>query len=188
MNDIPREEVRALLLSIRDNEHHEPWAKLYCLLRPFAMAVTRRHVSDIYAIEDVVQESFLRLKRVSSRYKAEADGLSFFRGVLRNVIREHEARLRRSRTVRRWSEEGGVEGTFPGDKAKRPREDSDGDWRDALATAMRKLSPSLTEAVRLRVFGAMDCEQAARCAGCSVVAMRKRMSRAMERLRSEIAL
>jgi RNA polymerase sigma factor (sigma-70 family) len=188
---IEREEVNALLLSMRDEGQVSSWERLYEVLRPFAGAMTHGRGLDAWTREDVVQESFVRLKHVCARYSSAADGLSFYSAILRNVIREHLAAKRRAMAICRRSREQGMQRMLDGTATHHLPADL-GDWRspliaeDALLVALGKLSPLLAQAIELRVIGGLPCKQAAETARCSVATMRKRTSRAITALRCEI--
>jgi len=188
---IEREEVNALLLSMRDDGHVSSWERLYEVLRPFASAMTYGRGLDLWTREDVVQESFVRLQHVCGRYRAAADGLSFYSAILRNVIREHLAAKRRATTILRRFQEQGMPQEVAGTGMHTALADL-AEWRsplimeDTLLVALGKLSPLLAQAIELRVIDGQSCTQAAETAGCSVATMRKRTSRAIITLRREI--
>jgi len=181
-----RGRITKLMATLAQAGSTEALRDLYFMLRPFAVAYVRSRTSRTDLVEDIVQESFLRLREISSRYREGADGFSFFYGVLKNVTREH---LRNSRVApRTWLADTPASGEDPpSGEGQSQEDDGHSAFSAKLASALANLPPKLAQAVQLRVLEGLSSEDAARRAGCSSVALRKRLSRALRRLRSRLS-
>lgn len=184
VGDIRRQEVNALLLAMRQGSHAGCWGKLYDILFPFAISMVCRNRLDASSREDVVQESFIRLKQVCERYDPTADGLSFYSGILRNVIKEHLSRNRRY--AANWQKYRERQIASAGGASKSICDCDRLVTSDAIQFGMGKLSPLLAQAIELRIIHGLACKAAAVHAECSVAAMKRRTARAILTLRREI--
>jgi RNA polymerase sigma-70 factor (sigma-E family) len=140
---------------------HEPLLRLAYLL-----------TGDRAAAEDLVQEAFVRIYRAGGR--AEAEGFrTYARRTLVNLGRSAWRRRQREERALETSREHGVD----------PGPATDHGARDEIWTALRALSRRQRAVVALRFYEDMTEAQIADMLGTSVGAIKKHLSRAMEKLR-----
>ena len=143
---------------------------------------------------DIVQDAMLAFARHYGN-RSRASWPALFHRILQNRIRDwHRRRARRGRWwVRLWT--GADEGEEAPDPIQRvadpngrlPEEVLMGeDERERILAALERLPPRQQQAFLLRVWEALDTEQAARAMGCSTGSVKTHLSRAMQTLRAEL--
>ena len=130
-------------------------------------------------VNDATAEVFLVAWRKFDQVPAGDDALPWLYGVARNVVRNTQRSSRRSsRLVGRI---GGLAAQAdPGPELQVIRRQED----EALVTALGSLKPADQEVLRLRTYEGMSTAQIAVVLGCSVEAAKKRVARALKRLRA----
>ena len=129
--------------------------------------------------EELVQETLLAAFDAFPQYRGEGSVRAFLFGIARRLCGRHvemrarrEARLRLVHDTGRGRDAGEL--ALERERARRAR--------DALA----KLKPSEREAVVLRYEGELSFREVAAACGVDEAAARKRVSRALSRLRAEL--
>jgi RNA polymerase sigma factor (sigma-70 family) len=186
-----RRQINEYMARLAHDGHPESWRELYILLRPFAVRMAAQRIKDPHALEDVVQSSFLRLHKVSHRFHERADAVSFYEHILVNVIRENHTRHRRDGAVLLLPDLSGIAEEFPtGQRSGTLTDPEYATYRSHLwerfDKAMENLPPTMQEAVLDRLVEGMTSSQAAGKAKCSSVAIRKRLERALVKLRARL--
>lgn len=128
--------------------------------------------ADLYAAEDLVQTTLLKVWRAWPRIRATEEPVAYVRKVMVNTA----ARGWR----RRWR------GEIPtADLPEPPGQDGPDPVaeRDALVRAVRGLPPRQRAAVALRYFADLDDQAIADSLGCSVSTARSQISRGLATLR-----
>lgn len=129
--------------------------------------------------EELVQETLLAAYDAFPQYRAEGSVRAWLFGIARRLCARHvEMRVRRQERLRLVHDTSrgrdAVELAMERERAQRTR--------DALA----KLKPSEREAVVLRYQGELSFQDVAAACGVDEAAARKRVSRALSRLRAEL--
>jgi RNA polymerase sigma factor (sigma-70 family) len=156
--------------------------------------VVRRHVNWVHGIaqrrlnnrqlaEDATQAVFLLLYRKAPQFTAEPALISWLHRAACAITRDAaraEARRRRRETEAavRWQQER----QSVDDQAQ-----TDAEWRELapmLDELIARLSQADREAVLLRYYRQMTLAQVGEAAGCTEEAARKRVNRALEKLRA----
>lgn len=129
--------------------------------------------------EELVQETLLAAFDAFPQYRGDGSARSFVFGIARRICGRHvELRARRQEKLRLVHDTG--RGRDAGEIAiERERAQR---ARDALA----KLKPSEREAVVLRFEGDLSFREVAAACGVDEAAARKRVSRALSRLRADL--
>lgn len=123
-------------------------------------------------VDDLVQETYLRMIRAVPTFRAESSVRTWLLAIARNVCADHvRRRTRQRRLIDRLMERTVVE-------AESPPSDPE-PMLDALSAEQR-------EAIVLTQVLDLSYEEAARVLGCPVGTVRSRVSRARERLVSEL--
>jgi RNA polymerase sigma-70 factor (ECF subfamily) len=153
------------------NRHFEAVAR-YCLRRlPEPLA------------HDAVSEVFLTAWRRFETVPAGDDSLPWLYGVARNVVRNAGRSQRRSlRLAARMKAQPRYAEPSPEMQIVRLEQDTE------LLAALDKLSPADQEVLRLRAYEGLSMKQISIAVACSEEAAKKRVSRALERLRKAAAV
>ncbi len=144
---------------------------------PISRYCLRRLPAD--AAKDAVAEVFLIAWRRSDEVPRGGDALPWLYGVARNVVRNslrshrRSERLRRRLTAEPSQNDPGLEPLVVRREEER-----------RLVQALASLPPTDQEIVRLRAFEELTFAQIGSVVGCSEDAAKKRLSRALDRLRS----
>lgn len=152
--------------------------------------LARRHTARAYrvaksllggreAAEDAVQECFLRLVRARQSYDATRSFSKWLYTILRNICRDE----RRRRVAAPISNEAIPEAAGGLDPANTT--EAAADYERAFQ-ALQRLSEADREALVLRVQGGLDFASIGDCCGIGAEAAKKRVYRALERLRKEV--
>ena len=193
MNAERRKKISDLMSRAARGGHLGVWRELYVVLHPFAVCFARKRLSNLEDAEDIAQEAFLRLKNVCYRYRDSADGVAFFGSILNNVVLEHLAKRGKNGSERTPFSLSGVDAaslpTVPLQKglSDPEQEAHDVQFRQAFEEAVRRLPPAMREAVELRLIDGLKNAEASKKADCGVPTIKQRLTRALRRLRSELA-
>jgi RNA polymerase sigma-70 factor (ECF subfamily) len=168
--------IEVLVASGQHREAMAACARAYALpLGRLCMAFTGSQAES----EELVQETLLAAFDALPQYRGEGSVRSFLFGIARRLCGRHvemrsrrEARLRLVPDVARCRDAGEL--ALERERAQRAR--------DALA----KLKPSEREAVVLRYEGELSFRELAAACGVDEAAARKRVSRALSRLRADL--
>jgi RNA polymerase sigma-70 factor (ECF subfamily) len=153
------------------DEHFEAVTR-YCL--------RRLPVADV---NDATAEVFLVAWKKIDRMPDGAEALRWLYGVARNVVRNAARSTRRSgRLAGRLRGLAPPQPPDPSSVVVRRRED------EALVTAMTELSDDDQEVLRLRAYEGLTAPEIAVALGISTEAAKKRVTRALGRLRRSAAL
>lgn len=129
-------------------------------------------------VNDATAEVFLVAWKKIDRVPAGDDALPWLYGVARNVVRNSSRSRRRSGRL-----EGRLGGlapdASPGPEIQVIRNQED----EALLAALGRLKPEDQEVLRLRAYEHMSAPQIAVALGCTPAAAKKRVARALRRLR-----
>lgn len=160
------------------------------LRRVYAMA--RRLDRDPMAVEDLVQETYLRAYRTFDNYRRGTNPLAWLLTILHSI---HSNRRRR-----RWREPEAKDDEKLETIAERAAQDRDweqafvesagaGRWGagEAADRALDALPAAFREVVLLVDLGELTYEEASRVLGCPVGTVRSRLARARRRLAVELA-
>jgi RNA polymerase sigma-70 factor (ECF subfamily) len=161
-----------LMLALRDGElsafdalfrrHYEP-----------VRALCARISASASAGDDLAQDTFIRVLRHRGTFRGDARFTTWVYRIARNVCLEHIGRSARDRRIaERWFAEADVRST-----------DSSGDDREALAAAMRALTPEQREVLVLCRYHDLPFAEIAEILGCTPGAARVRAHRALAALR-----
>ena len=168
--------IEALVASGRHRDALAACARAYGLpLGRLCMAFTGSQAES----EELVQETLLAAFDAFPQYRGDGSVRSFLFGIARRLCGRHvEVRSRREARLRLVHDTG--RGRDAGDLAiERERAQR---TRDALA----KLKPSEREAVVLRYEGGLSFRELGAACGVDEAAARKRVSRALSRLRADL--
>jgi RNA polymerase sigma-70 factor (ECF subfamily) len=166
-------ELVAHVLDGRDDAFAELVARHYDACWRFA----RRMLRDGDDAEDAVQESFVRAYRALAAYRERHQFRAWLFSILVNRCRSMLARDRR-RAEHVVRDDAAVARAVAPDR--RPRTE----LRDALQVALDTLEPLLREAVLLKHGEGLDYAEMASITGASVPALKMRVSRGCEAMRS----
>jgi RNA polymerase sigma-70 factor, ECF subfamily len=145
---------------------------------PDVLAYALRRLRDRSTAEDVAAQTFaVAWRRLD---ELPRDPLPWLFGIAQHVIRnETRSARRRSRLLARIrSQDPHVTGPDHADSAAET---------SAVTTALRRLSESQREALRLAAWEGLDARRAAQALGCSPAAYTLRLHRARRRLAKELA-
>lgn len=147
------------------------WDEYSVLVR----GVIRRALGRSDDVEDLVQETFLRLFREAPRLRDKGKVRSFVLGIALNVVRDEWRRRR----VRKWlclTDHGFLPDLEAPD---------DSDARRAvrrLYEILELLEPNSRIAFSLRYFEELELDEAADVMGCSLATMKRYLAHARERV------
>ncbi|MDQ6928901.1 MAG: RNA polymerase sigma factor [Actinomycetota bacterium] len=157
----------------------DAWEALYRLAYPALLAYARRRLMRRDEADDAVSETFVRAYSRIAGFHWEGAGFNaWLFGILRNVVLEAHRRDRRN------------------DKRLMQGSDNDEDLLhdllldeefSAVRRAFACLSPDDRELLELRVVGCLSAEEVAVVLGKRAGAIRMAQSRALSRLRTELA-
>ncbi len=133
---------------------------------------------SIEEVNDVVAETFAVAWRKKERIPEVSDQLPWLYGIARNEIRNRHRSLRRLKALK--SKLGGQ--AHQTDAGPEPIVVRNEDLRQVM-DALSSLSPRDREVLLLRTHEELDYEQLGVALSCSPEAARKRLSRAIDRLR-----
>jgi RNA polymerase sigma-70 factor (ECF subfamily) len=148
---------------------------LYGHLVPFLLLLGVRDDD----IDDVAQDTVLRMYRSLTTYDPAHPVLPWVRGIARNAAAEH-ARLR-AREARRRD----VFGTYVREMAGEPSTLAalGAAWQPSLRACISRLADRHRELVQLRYFDELDCERIGRTVGMKPLAVRQALFRIRQALR-----
>lgn len=157
-----------------------PDAELLLAQSGWVLALARRLAGDAHLGEDVAQEALIAALRAPAARGAGEDGVrAWLAGAVHNLARfarRGEARRRaRERTAARPEAMASTAETV--ERAARFQ---------LVVEAVMALDEPARSTLLLRYFDGLGYEAIARRSGCSAAAARKRVSRAVERLRAEL--
>ena len=175
----PRDEAAAIEAMIAGGQHREALgrcARSYAMpLGRLCMAFTGSQAES----EELVQETLLAAFDAFPQYRAEGSVRAWLFGIARRLCGRHiemrsrrEARLRLVHDTSRGRDAGEL--ALERERAERAR------------AALAKLKPSEREAVVLRYEGELSFRELATACGVDEAAARKRVSRALARLRADL--
>lgn len=153
------------------DRHFEPVAR-YCLRR-----------LPEHQAQDAVSEVFLTAWRRLGDMPSGDESLPWLYGVAKNVVRNIDRSSRRSLrlTAKVKAQPNYPE---PSPEVQLVRNEKD----EALVAALQTLNPPDQEVLRLRAYEGLSMKQIAVAVGCSEEAAKKRVSRALGRLRKAAAI
>ncbi len=129
-------------------------------------------------IEDMAQETFLKLYRVRSTYEAKAKFTTFLYLLARQVMIDHiRKQERRADVLEKYSEEA---------PQFEPPNEHKGEGNDVLA-ALDTLTPALRETIVLVVMQGMAYQEAADILGVPLGTIKSRVSVGLERLKAYLS-
>jgi len=142
-----------------------------------------RRTGCAHTSADLAAETFAQALASAARFRPErAPATAWLIGIARNLLRHYLRRHRIARSTRaRLRMPVEVELLDTEQQAIEDRFDAELQ-RDTLASAWEALSPSLSEAVRLRVVEGLPYREVATMLGCSEGAARVRVTRGLSRL------
>lgn len=175
----PREEAAAIEALIAQGQHREALgrcARSYALpLGRLCMAFTGSQAES----EELVQETLLAAFDAFPQYRADGSVRAWLFGIARRICGRHiemrtrrESRLRLVHDTSRGRDAGEL--ALERERAERTR------------AALAKLKPSEREAVVLRYDAELSFRELATACGVDEAAARKRVSRALARLRADL--
>jgi RNA polymerase sigma factor (sigma-70 family) len=131
--------------------------------------------------EDAVQEAFVKAHRHLGRFDTAAPFAPWLLRIVANEARNRRRGWnRRNRIELRLASRRGDDGASPEDAALRDEE------RTALAAAVSRLPERDRAVIALRFFAGLSEAEAAQALGVPVGTVKSRLSRALDRLRSEL--
>jgi len=134
------------------------------------------------AAQDAVSEVFLTAWRRFDAVPQGEESLPWLYGVAKNVVRNIDRSSRRSlRLTARFRAQPQYPAPSPEVQVVRNEQD------DELVTALKTLKPEDQEVLRLRAYEGLSVKQISSVVGCSEEAAKKRVSRALARLRKAAA-
>jgi RNA polymerase sigma-70 factor, ECF subfamily len=137
-----------------------------------AVRVATGQLSGDAQVRDVVQETFLRVVRYRRRYDSRKPFAPWFFTILRNACADARRKdLRYRNALSRFA-----------DSLALPVED--GAARARAGALLACLNEGEQRSLRLRYFDGLSVEEVARRMGCSIEAAKKRMQRAIGRMRA----
>jgi len=175
----PREEGAAIEAMIAKGQHREALARC---ARSYAMPLGRlcmAFTGSQAESEELVQETLLAAFDAFPQFRADGSVRAWLFGIARRICGRHiemrsrrEARLRLVHDTSRSRDAGEL--ALERERAERAR------------AALAKLKPSEREAVVLRYEGELSFRELATACGVDEAAARKRVSRALARLRADL--
>jgi RNA polymerase sigma factor (sigma-70 family) len=149
---------------------------LYIRHVPTAVRLAALITGNADLAQDIGQDAFLR---AVGRFRHLRNAASFEPYLRRAVVNACTSHFRHERIVRAYVRR---EATMPEPAATSP----DVELQDALRTALLELPPRQRAAVVLRFYLDLTEDQAGDALGCSAVAVRSLVTRAMQTLRERI--
>lgn len=139
-----------------------------------------RYVRDHHAVEDLVQETFLRAHRNLGRYRGRASLKTWIFSIARNLCLDHLRAAGRSR----------LRLVDPGQTSEisEPVPPDPGRWidlddcRNRVSRALARLSPKSRELLILRMYDGLGYREIARRTGMAPAGVGTRIARALEGL------
>jgi len=172
-------EDQEVLEGVRRGER-EALGRFFDAAFPAVYGLAVRLLGDRSAAEDVTQEVFLKVQQAASRFLPDRDPRPWLTRITLNACRDRQRRSAVRRTDRRdptGLEEVPHPAAPPLDHAVREEE------RTRLRQALDRLDVDHRSVVLLRDWSGHSHEQIAELLGIRTDAVRKRYSRALERLR-----
>ncbi len=142
--------------------------------RHSALAFTRRRIFDQSAVDDIVQEAFIRVVRHRERYDADASFSAWFYTILRNACIDYMRRQQRYQNKLARLTELAME---PEEQRPRP------DLKNLLCHVDRDMRDLL---VRHYIHG-MTYQELAHEQGCSLEKIKKQAQRAVKKIRENLS-
>jgi RNA polymerase sigma-70 factor (ECF subfamily) len=165
------EDVLSMLQVARGDQ--DAFCKLYAKYVPVISLYVRSLDANGSCREDLVQEVFARVWERRLKYAPQSQVKTYFFAIARNVLLEHARALQRRA---RWAERGNVPDLT---ESQQPHVLlCEKELAGVLEQAMSLLSAKQREAIELVVCEGLSASDAARKAGCSVVALRNRLHQA----------
>lgn len=175
----PRDEGAAIEALIAGGQHREALARC---ARSYGVPIGRlcmAFTGSQAESEELVQETLLAALDAFPQYRADGSVRAWLFGIARRICGRHmeirsrrEARLRLVHDTSRGRDAGDL--ALERERAERAR------------AALAKLKPSEREAVVLRYEGELSFRELASACGVDEAAARKRVSRALARLRADL--
>jgi RNA polymerase sigma factor (sigma-70 family) len=132
-------------------------------------------------VEELVQETFVRMLEGQDRIRADTDPHAYLVGIARNVLREHLRKLVRARKIDPDVESMAVLDPGPSTIAARRRE------QRMLTEALRRLPVRLQVILQLHYWDKLKAKEIAAIEGISASGMRDRLMRARKLLKRQLA-
>jgi RNA polymerase sigma-70 factor (ECF subfamily) len=132
-------------------------------------------------VEELVQETFVRMLESQDRMRAGTDPRAYLFGIARNVLHEHVRKLGRERKINPDVESMAALQPGPSTIAARRRE------QRMLAEALRQLPVRLQVIVQLHYWDKLKAADIAAIEGITASGMRDRLMRARRLLEQKLA-
>jgi len=168
------DEDTGLMLKVARGDYLS-YEKLY---RKYCLIVTDYIVScngDVNSRDDLVQQVFLHIWQNRKEFRGRSSTKTYIFGIAKNVLREHHRQCQRQIIAR----------SLLGPASDSVGSDTDAERHelaDAIKLAKSKLSAKERQALELTLYGGISLVEAARLAGCSYQAFRRRVYEAKKRL------
>ena len=137
-----------------------------------------RMTGNGWAAEEIVQDVFMTLMRVSKKYDSTRGTLGgFLYGIARNRVMKHLERLPREVSLEENNEDGSGSGFVLQDASTPATQAEKRERADHVRAAVLDLPPEFREAVVLCELGELSYDEAAQMAGCPIGTIRSRLHR-----------
>lgn len=141
------------------------------------LAYCRRHAPRGHEAADLAQETFLRFMR-RGRYAEEGKPLAYLLAIARNLCADAARQARRAPASASLDACPGLDAPDPRDEVADVE----------LACMLARLEPELRDVIELRFGEGLKAEEAAQVLGVSRFTVRRRLKRALDQLRRELAV
>ena len=147
-------------------------------------AAARRQMHDAHAAEDVTQAVFIVLSRKADRLIASGRPNVMLSGWLYQVVRLASVRALRDQARRRRKDEAAAKAVLESQAARPESQSQLDEMLPHVDEALARLRPHDREAVLMRFYRRQSFAEVAGALGISEEAARKRVERALDRMRS----
>ena len=171
--------------------HDSAFVQLLEKFKPRLVDFARQIVGDRETSEDLTQETFVRVLRARSTYRATGRFSSWVHTITANLCYDELRKHRRQVSLEAMlghppTAEDTIVGIGASRRAQAPRPDEQAEQQELvslLEDVMETLSPEHREAITLRVHHGLAYAEMAERLGCSVGTAKSRMHYAMRNLR-----
>jgi RNA polymerase sigma-70 factor (ECF subfamily) len=152
-----------------------------------------RYVGNTHDAEDAVQDALLSAYRHLDQFKGSAKMMTWLTSIVTNSALSQLRRRQRQPTLSLDEQLPGEKEEFVSDRLAdvRPNPEDEcvmSELHDFLVQSQSELSPSLREAIQLRVFDGLTTSEAAHILGVPEGTMKARISRARSQLKQHAKL
>jgi RNA polymerase sigma-70 factor, ECF subfamily len=175
---IAEQERDDVLLRRAAKGDEEAFALLYRRHQAAIYRFALRMTGNAWAAEEIVQDVFMTLMRVSKKYDAARGALGgFLYGIARNRVMKHLEHLPREVSLEEQNEDGSGPGIVLLDASTPAMQVEKRERADHVRAAVLDLPPEFREAVVLCELEELSYEEAAQMAGCPIGTIRSRLHR-----------